>query len=51
MLDPEQVLQLIKKLDDRFTAEELCEILNLTVDDMVDAFFDKIVEVNWDEFL
>ena len=51
MLDPDQVIALHDKLDDRFTAEELCEVLGLTVNDLFDAFFDKVVEINWDEYL
>jgi hypothetical protein len=51
MLDQEQLDQLNKLLNDRFSAEEICEILNLTVDDLFDKFIDEILEVNWEELL
>jgi len=51
MLDEEPLDQLNKMLNDRFTVDELCEILNLTVDDLFYKFLDEILEVNWEELL
>lgn len=51
MLDAEQINQLYERLDNRFTADELCSILNLSVGDLFDKFFDEIIEINWEELL
>ena len=51
MIDEESLDQLSKVLNDRFTVEELCEILNLSVDDLINKFIDEILEINWNELL
>lgn len=49
--DNEYIDDLNKVLNDRYTAEELCEILGLTVDALFYKFIDEIVEVDWSEIL
>ena len=49
MLDNDKVDALLVLLRDRFTPEELCEILGLTVDDLFDRFTDEILTTDWDE--
>ena len=51
MLDQDQINQLYDVLNDIYTAEELCELLGLTVRDLFDNFQDKILEVDWGEIL
>lgn len=51
MLDNEKVNELLLILQDRFTAEELCEILGLTVEDLFDKFTDEILRTDWTEVL
>lgn len=51
MLNDEQIEDLNKILNDVYTAEELCEILGLTVDDLFYKFMDEVLEVNWGEIL
>jgi len=51
MIDDEWIDQLNKTLNDRYTVDELCEILKLSVDDLFYKFLDEILEVNWEELL
>lgn len=51
MLDLEQVNHLRSVLVDRFTAEELCEILGLTPEDIIDKFTEEVMETDWHEHL
>jgi antitoxin component of RelBE/YafQ-DinJ toxin-antitoxin module len=51
MLDEGQIEHLRSVLNDRFTAEEVCEALGLTVDDLFDNFQDKVLRTNWSELL
>lgn len=36
--------ELIKAVIDRFSPDELCELLNLTTADMADKFYDEIID-------
>ena len=49
--DNEYVSDLNKMLNDRYTAEDLCEILGLTLDDLFYKFTDEVLEVDWSEIL
>lgn len=51
MLDQDKVNDLYIALEDKLTAEELCELLGLTVEDLFDKFTDEILEIDWDEVL
>lgn len=51
MIDQEYLTDLNQQINDRFTAEELCEILGLTVDDLFNKFTDNVLEVDWKEVL
>lgn len=51
MLDNEQVETLRSILADRFTAEELCEILCLQPEDIVDRFIEEVLRTDWSEHL
>lgn len=51
MLDVERVNELRSVLADRFTAEELCEILGLTPEDIIDKFTEEVMGTDWDEHL
>jgi len=51
LLDQETVDELLAQIDDRFTADEILEILCVTTDDVFDKFYDRILKVNWSEFL
>ena len=48
-LDTELFEEFKLELADRFTAEELCEILGLDVWDIIEAFQEKILEIHLDE--
>jgi len=43
--------ELFNQLNDRFTAEELCEVLGLTVEDLFNEFLERIVEIDWSEYV
>jgi len=49
--DNEYIEDLNKVLNDRYTAEELCELLGLTLDDLFYKFLDEVLEVDWEEIL
>lgn len=51
MLDMEQLNHLRSVLADRFTAEELCEILGLKPEDIIDRFTEEVMGTDWDEHL
>lgn len=51
MLDDDQVSQLRAMIMDRFTAEELCDILQLEVEDLFDRFASECLEVEWSDHL
>lgn len=51
LVDEDAVDTLLSFLDERFTPEELTEILGVTNDDIFDRFRDKILEHDWAEFL
>lgn len=44
MIDREMLEQYKAELRDRFTAVELCEMLELTEDDILEMFEDRVVE-------
>lgn len=44
MIDREMLEQYKAELRDRFTAVELCEMLELTEDDILEMFEDKVIE-------
>lgn len=47
MLDYSNVENLLAAIDDKYTPEELVEILGLTNQDVFDKFLDEILETNW----
>lgn len=49
--DNEYIYDLCDILNDRYTAEDLCEILGLTVADIFYKFTDEILGIDWSEFL
>lgn len=51
MLDQDRIDYLHDALSDRFTAEELCEILHLSVNDIFVAFLDDVLKIDWSELL
>ena len=44
MIDREMLVQYKAELRDRYTAVELCEMLELTEDDILEMFEDRVVE-------
>lgn len=44
MRDEETIDEFIKNVLDRYTAEELVEALGLSTRDVIDAFYDAIIE-------
>ena len=46
-MDRELLEEYKNQLRDRYTAVELCELLELTEDDILEMFEDKIVELKW----
>jgi hypothetical protein len=44
MIDREMIEEYKAELRDRFTAVELCEMLELTEDDILEMFEDKVIE-------
>ncbi len=44
MIDREMLEQYKAELRDRYTAVELCEMLELTEDDILEMFEDRVVE-------
>lgn len=51
MVDTDRVSALFNMLREKFTASDLVEMLDLTPDDILDRFYDEILEVNWNEYL
>lgn len=51
MVDEDAIDTLLSFLDERFTPEELTELLGLTNDDLFDKFRERILEYDWDEYL
>lgn len=51
LVDEDTVETLIAFLDERFTPEELTEVLGITNDDIFDRFRDKILEHDWSDYL
>lgn len=51
MLDDDYVDQLRAMLTDRFTAEEVVEILGLEVEDIFERFLDECLRTPWMEYL
>jgi len=51
LLDQSQVDQLRATLADRFTPEELIELLNVTTEDVFDRFVDQCLELDLEEIL
>jgi len=51
LVDEDAVDTLLSFLDERFTPEELTELLGITNDDIFDRFRDKILEYDWEEYL
>lgn len=48
VLDEEQVDNLVTKINDMFTPEEVTEILGVTVNQLLDKFRDEALEIDWD---
>jgi hypothetical protein len=48
MLDRERLEELKARLKDKYTAVELCELLGLTEDDLLEQFEEQVMEVDWD---
>lgn len=46
-MDRELLEEFKKELADKYTAEELSELLGLDVWDIIEMFEDKIVELKW----
>ena len=42
--DPDFVDAYLQQVRDRFTAEELVEVLGLDVEDIINAFYDQILD-------
>ncbi len=40
------VLEIKARLADRYTAAELCDLLDIDVEDIIDIYWDKILEHN-----
>ena len=52
MIDDDSVNELRSLILDRFTAEELCEILQLETEDIFDRFMEECLSrVDWSEHL
>lgn len=51
MVDTDRVSSLFNMLREKFTASDLVEMLDLTPNDILDRFYDEILEVNWNEYL
>lgn len=51
MIDLEQVDNLRSFLMERFTAADLCEILNLNPEDVIDRFIDEVIGTDWGDYL
>jgi hypothetical protein len=49
MIDEDIFQEFKLRLADRYTAEELCELLNLDVWDIIEAFSEKILELHIEE--
>lgn len=46
-MDFELIEEYLNQLEDRYTAEELVELLELDVRDIIEAFRDKCIELKW----
>lgn len=51
MLDNESVNQLGAMICNRFTADELCEILGLEAEDIFERFIEECLRTDWSEHL
>ena len=51
LLDQDSVNQLCEMISDRFTAEELVEILGLTTEDVFNRYIEECLRVDWSEHL
>lgn len=51
MLDSEQVDTLRAALIDRFSPEELCEVLRIETEDIVDRFIEEVLRTDWGDYL
>ena len=51
LVDSERVEALLAAIDERYTPEELGEILFINNEDLFDKFLDLILERDWDELL
>ena len=51
MIDEDSVNQLRDMIMDRFTPDELCEILNLETEDVFDRFTEECLRTDWSEWL
>lgn len=49
MLDRDLLEEFKARLKDRFTAVELCELLELTEDDILDSFEDRLMELHLED--
>lgn len=49
MLDGDSVDQLRSAISDRYTAEELVEILGLSTEDIFDRFVEEVLRTDWTE--
>ena len=49
MIDRDLLEEFKQRLKDRYTATELCELLELTEDDLLDAFEEKVLELHIEE--
>jgi hypothetical protein len=45
MQDVETIDLFLKRIIDKYTAEELCEMLGLTTEQIVDAFYEQVLEL------
>lgn len=48
-IDRESLEQFKARLIDRYTAVELCEMLEITEEELLDAFEDKVMELHLDQ--
>lgn len=46
-MDFELIEEFKKELADKYTGEELCELLQLDVWDIIEAFQEKVIELKW----
>lgn len=51
MIDSDMVDELRAMLVDRFTPEDLCEILGITVEDLFERFNEEVLRTDWGEYV